>query len=96
MQKLMSVIQHVVCIVIVSVTMKSECELVGDAVFGTNLHLSEEYITADLRWLSIEVHMVTIFVPPSTLEISCTVFVTILPDIIVIIWSAKLVSIVVL
>jgi len=36
---------------VVSVTMKSEYELVSDAVLGTNLHLSEEYITMYTRWL---------------------------------------------
>ena len=83
---------------VVSVTMKSEYELVSDAVLGTDLHLSEEYSATYTRWLSVGVDMVaaTIMVPPSVLEVSCTVFVTMLPVVIIVIRSTELVSIVLL
>ena len=73
---------------VISVTMKSEYELVSDTILGMDLHLSEEYIVTYNRLLSVDVDMVTaIVIPPSTLVASHTVT-TIL--IIVIVWSTEL------
>ena len=45
---------------VVSVTMKSEYELVSDAVLGTDLHLSEEYISSThIRRLFVDVDLVS-------------------------------------
>ena len=72
---------------VVSVTMKSEYELVSDTILGTDLHLSEDCIDLYNRLLSVGIDIVTAIVPPSTVVLSCTVT-TIL--IIVIVWSAEL------
>ena len=79
---------------VVSVTMKSEYELVSDAVLGTDLHLSE-YSNMRMviaRWLCVDVDVVAGTIPPSTLVVSCTV-ITI--NIVVIVQSGELPSIVI-
>ena len=49
------VYSNIMCSV-VSVTTKSEYELVSDAVLGTDLHLGGEYTAIYIRWLSVEIH----------------------------------------
>ena len=51
-------------------------ELLCDAILGTNLHLSEEYKWICIRLLSVDVNLITIIVPPSSLIWSCTVTTT--------------------
>ena len=72
---------------VVSVTMRSEYELVSDTILGTDLHLSEGNTVRYLMWLSICVDEMTAIVPPSTVVCNCT-GITIF--VIVIIWSGEL------
>ena len=50
-------------------------ELLYDAIFGTNLHLRKEYIyrRVYIWWLMVEVDVMTLFIPISTLIPNCTV-----------------------
>lgn len=62
-------------------------ELVDDAVFGTNDHLSIDYMMVTyMRYFCVEINISTVIVPPSTLPLSCTVTTG---CIIIIIWSGK-------
>ena len=63
-------------------------ELLCDTIFWTDLHLPEEYITIYIRWLSVNVNMVTAtMIPPFTPMTGCTLTT---PLIIIIIWTSKL------
>ena len=57
-------------------------------IFWTNFHLTEEYVYTAIyiRWLCVDVNVVTVIVPPSTVIVSCTVTA---PVVIIIIWSAE-------
>ena len=72
---------------VVSVTMKSEYELVSDAVLETDLHLSEYHVRSYIRWLVININVLAIIIPPSTVVVSCTIKATMF--IIVVVWSTN-------
>ena len=63
-------------------------KLLCDAIFRTNLHLSQEYTSMRIYigWLLVEINLVTMLIPISTLAVSCTVTTAL---IIVIIWSGE-------
>ena len=47
-------------------------ELVDDAVFGTNDHLSVDYMVVTyIRYFCVEINISTDIIPPSTLPLSC-------------------------
>ena len=77
---------------VLSVTMGID-ELLYDAILETNLHLSKEYTCRRIYiwWLLVEVDVMTVFIPISTLMPNCTVKLTVF--IVIVICSAKFHSI---
>ena len=61
---------------VVSVSMKSEYELVSNAILGTDLHFNKEYTCTDIWWSFIYIWVFTVVVPPSALQCNCTVTTT--------------------